>query len=256
MKGRVPLATYLAGLAAIALSACGTGPIDAIGLAPGGLPLGLLAHWTFDEGADTVVHDSSGNHHDGTVVGTTYSWLAQGRFGGALHLEQGDSVTVDSFPDATPGWTVSTWVQIASKDVGMGDVTVISTENVFHGGWELNLTAIATDLHYHFGFWTGPSLYDYAHCECTNCIVPDRWQHVTAVVDGVAGRLSLYLDDALLARVQVPRAISPGVPTLYMGRWATVSEPRLLLGSLDDIAIWSRPLASDEIALLTQAPAP
>jgi hypothetical protein len=41
-----------------------------------------------------------------------------------------------------------------------------------------------------------------------------------------------------------------------MGRWATTDPARLLGGSLDDIAIWSRPLMSAEIALLTQAAAP
>jgi hypothetical protein len=39
-------------------------------------------------------------------------------------------------------------------------------------------------------------------------------------------------------------------------RWATADPARLLVGSLDDIAVWSRPLQSAEIALLTQAPPP
>jgi len=233
------------------LSACGSGAIDAVGLAPGGLSQGLVAHWTFDEGADSVVHDSSGNSHDGNINGSNWSWLSQGRFGGALHLEQGDYVAVDNFPYATPAWTVSAWVRIASKDVDTGDATVISTEDVYRGGWEMNLTAPSA---YHFGFWTGPGTYTWAHYECANCIQGDRWQHVAAVVDGAAGTLSFYLDGIFQARVQVPQAILPGVSTLYMGRWATTDPARLLVGSLDDIAIWSRALVSEEIAQLTQAP--
>jgi hypothetical protein len=245
----------LACFPACLLSACGVGPVDAVGLAPGGLSQGLVAHWSFDEGADSVVHDSSGNGHDGSINGPGWSWLAQGRFGGALHLEQGDSVTVDSFPNATQGWTVSTWVQIASKDVGMGLATVISTEDVYHGGWEMNLNALPTNLQYDFGYWTGPGPYDYsAYYACTDCMHPDRWQHIAAVVDGTAGTLSFYLDGILQDRHHVPKTISPGVSTLSMGRWATTDPARLLAGSLDDIAIWSRPLVSEEIALLTQAP--
>lgn len=255
MKSRPSRLLGLA-VAAIGLdSACGSGAIDAVGLAPGALAQGLVAHWTFDEGADSVVHDSSGNSHDGDINGPDWSWLSQGRFSGALHLEQGDYVAVDNFPDATEGWTVSTWVQIASKDVGMGDATVISTEDVFHGGWEMNLNAQPTNLQYDFGYWTGPGPYDYsAYYECKNCIHPDRWQHVAAVVDGAASTLSFYLDGVLQDRHQVPKSISPGVSTLYMGRWATTDPARLLAGSLDDIAIWSRALVSEEIALLTQAP--
>ncbi|HEX7507910.1 MAG TPA: LamG domain-containing protein [Polyangia bacterium] len=257
MRDRPVPPIRLLGLAALLLSACGTGPIDAVGLSPGGLSQELVGHWSFDEGADSVIHDSSGKGHDGNINGSDWSWLSQGRFGGALHLEQGDFVAVDSFPNATLGWTVSAWVQIASKDVGMSLATVISAEDVFHGGWEMNLSTLPTDLYYDFGYWTGPGTFDYlAYYACKKCIHPDHWQHVAAVVDGAASTLSFYLDGVLQDRHQVPQAISPGVSTLYMGRWATTDPARLLVGSLDDIAIWSRPLVSEEIALLTQAPAP
>jgi hypothetical protein len=203
------------------------------------------------------VRDSSGKGRNGTVNGATWSWLQAGRFAGALRLEQGDYVSVEDFPDATSGWTVSVWVQVRSADVGIGEATIISTEDVFKGGWEMNLTADSAHMEYHFGYWTGPTSYDYdAHYECPNCIRADRWQHVTAVVDGAAGTLAFYLDGGLQARVQVQRTISPGVPTLSMGRWATADPARLLAGSLDDVAIWSRALVSEEIALLHQAPAP
>ena len=246
----------LAAIIASLASACGGGPIDAVGLAPGGLALDLVAHWSFDEGTGSTVHDSSGNGHDGTLQGSTWSWLAQGRFAGALHLEQGDDVTVENFPSATEGWTVSAWVQVASKDVGMGDATVISTEDVFHGGWEINLNAQPTNLQYDFGYWIGPDLSDYGYYRCGRCINPDHWQHVAAVVDGAALTLSFYLDGILQARLSVQRDIAPGVSTLTMGRWATTDPARLLAGSLDDIAIWSRPLVSQEISLLARSAAP
>ena len=248
---------YVAGACLYLLSGCGNGNVDAVGLAPGGLAMDLVAHWTFDEGTGSTVGDSSGNRHDGTIDGSTWSWLSQGRFGGALHLEQGDYVAVDNFPNATSGWTVSAWVQIASKDVGMGLVTVISTEDVFKGGWQVNVLASAEALHYQFAFWAGPGQSDYPYYECSNnCIILDHWQHIAAVVDASAHTLAFYLDGALLGRVSVPHAILPGVPTLYMGRWATTNPARLLVGSLDDIAIWSRPLVGNEIAALMQAPVP
>jgi hypothetical protein len=238
------------------IAGCGDGPIDAVGLVPGSLSTDLVAHWTFDDGTGALVRDSSGKGHDGTINGSTSSWLEQGRFAGALHLEQGDYVAVDNFPNATAGWTVATWVRLASEDVGIGEVTVISTEDVFKGGWEVNLTALDADLHYHFGFWSGPGSYDYTSFDCKRCLVPDRWQHLTAVVDGDALTLAFYLDGVLKTRRSIPQAISPGVSTLYMGRWATTDPARLLAGSLDDTAIWSRPLVSAEIALLVRAPVP
>jgi len=31
----------------------------------------LIAHWSFDEGSGNVLHDRSGNKHDGTIHGAT-----------------------------------------------------------------------------------------------------------------------------------------------------------------------------------------
>lgn len=269
MKSRVSRLVYLAGLAVSLLSACRTSPIDAIGLAPGGLSSGLVAHWTFDEGTGSVVHDTSGKLHDGAINGTTWSWLPQGHFGGALHLEQGDYVAVDNFPNATADWTVSAWVQIAAKDVNMSEATVISTEDVFHGGWEMNINQpsdTAPGPNYHFAYWTGPGI-TYAYFTCSGCVHADEWQHLTAVaessadgvVDGGAdagtATLSFYLGRILQNRQQVPRTILPGTPTLYMGRWPT-DPSRLMVGSIDDIAIWNRALVSEEILALNRAPVP
>ena len=214
---------------------CGTGPIQAVGLNPDAagftpdtagfkpdtvgpkpdLPLstGLVAHWRFDDGSGTNLADSSGNGHDGTIVGSTWSWTA-GKFGAALHFEQGDYVSVGGFPDATNSWTVAAWVQIPSQVASAGDATLISTEDAFKGGWEL----LVTSSKYHFGYWTGlPTLNDYSYAECSNCILPDRWQHLAAVVDGEAMTLALYLDGKLQTRNPIPKPISPGVSTPLHG---------------------------------------
>ncbi|MDP9000533.1 MAG: hypothetical protein M3O46_10525, partial [Myxococcota bacterium] len=58
----------------VGLNACTGGPIDAIGL--GDLTRGLIAHYTFDEGAGTVVVDHSGNKRDGALTNGT--WIADG----------------------------------------------------------------------------------------------------------------------------------------------------------------------------------
>ncbi len=251
MSRQGTIAVVFLGLAAGSVFGCGTGPIQAVGLDPDPLAPGMVAHWRFDEGSGTGVADSSGNRLDGTIVGSTWSWIA-GHCGGALHLERDDYVSVDGFPNATSNWTVAAWVQIPSQMVGAVDATLISTEDALKGGWEL----LVTNSKYHFGYWTGiPTLNDYTYAACSSCIRPDQWQHLAATVDGEAMTLALYLDGKLQTRNTVPKLISPGVPTLYMGHWAT-TPPRPLVGSLDDVAIWNRTLSSAEIALLVEAPAP
>lgn len=241
------------GAALCLLCACGTGPIDAV-------DLDLVAHWTFDEGRGDKVRDSSPNHFDGTINGSTWSWVPNARFNAGLHLEQGDYLTVDNFPNATRSWTVSAWIWIASQDADKGDMTIVSTEDVYKGGWELNImvlsTADGTGPQYHFGYYVGPGPVDYDHSECAGFIKMDSWQHVTAVLDGSAKTLTMYLGDVAQPPVTIRQVISPGVPTLYMGRWATTDPARLLVGSLDDISLWNRALGPEEVAALTRSPAP
>lgn len=245
-------ATALLGLAGLA--GC-DGTLDAIRLEDLPLTAGLVAHWAFDDGTGSSVRDNGGTH-GGTVQGSTWGWLQQGRFAGALRLEQGDHVIVDGFPDATVGWTVAAWVYLPASSIELGEMTVISTEDVFRGGWEINLNATSDDRRYHFGFYSGPGSWEYAHVECEDCLKSDRWQHIAAVVDGTAMTAAFYLDGALHARTTIATTIRPGSPTLYMGRWATTDPPRLFAGSLDDVAVWNRRLASAEIELLQDAPVP
>src|SRR5438105_2829008 len=47
---------------------------------------GLVAHWSFDEGSGTVVHDASPNHNDGTLFNGASAWTA-GHSGGGLFFD-------------------------------------------------------------------------------------------------------------------------------------------------------------------------
>src|SRR5678810_161074 len=92
---------------------CGSHSLEAVELPPA--ELALVAHWTFDEGSGTIVHDTSGNNRNGTMTGGEWT---QGKFGGALRFNGADFVTVANFPDATPGWTASAWVRLDAGDIG------------------------------------------------------------------------------------------------------------------------------------------
>jgi hypothetical protein len=241
-------ASRVAGLACTAVAglagACQSEPLGAVGLAPMSLATGLLGHWTFDEGSGAVAADHSGNGRNGTLTGGT--WIADGRFAGALRLASGESVSVPGFPNPSASWTVSAWVRIAAADAAQGYVTVVSAEKVFEGGWEMNVNAVPGDERLHFGYWIGPAL-EYAFYDCY-CFATDRWMHIATVVEGSARTLAFYRDGVLWNRSPVSRLILPGSPTLYFGRWS--GDGRLLTGSIDDVAIYSRALVSEEIAAL------
>lgn len=73
-----------------------------------------VALWHFNESAGTIVHDASGNSHDGTIVGAT--WVDQGLGGHALDFGTGKYVTV---PDGTGldgmyALTIEAWIYLRS----------------------------------------------------------------------------------------------------------------------------------------------
>jgi hypothetical protein len=76
---------------------------------------GLVAAYSFDEGAGSSVADASANGNTGAIAGA--AWSASGKFGGALSFDGSSSVvTVQDAPslDLTTGMTLEAWVNPAA----------------------------------------------------------------------------------------------------------------------------------------------
>ena len=240
-----------AALLGLFLLGCGPTYLDAAGLAPTTLGSGLVAHWAFDETDGLVVTDDSGNRRDGTISGATFT--SDGRFGGALHFLPGDSVTVPNFPYATPSWTFSAWVRIGEEDIEMDDFgSVINTEAMFQGGWQLQTRARSSEIYWSFAYWVG-SDEPYAHYECY-CFELGSWSHATVVVDAAFDTLSFYVDGNLEQSSGLPGPVLPGTSDLFMGKW--MGEGRPFAGSIDDVTIYDRALVAAEVAELDERPPP
>jgi hypothetical protein len=230
---------------------CSEAPLDAVGLPPGVLTDGLVAHWSFDEAGGTVARDGSGNGHDGQLSGGTS--IADGRFAGGLRLAAGDVLSVANFPAATPSWSVSVWIRLSNEQLAADSdlfTEILSTENIGSAGWQINIDKRLAQPRFVFSYWA-PPLMGYVGTECS-CVETGTWIHLAAVVDVDANRLTLYVDGAVADQVTRPSDILPGDSTLYFGRWNM--GDRLLIGDLDDVAIWARALTSEEITALRQSP--
>lgn len=238
----------------VCLLACAPAPIDAVSIANSSLGRGLVAHWTFDDGSGTTVADRSGFGHDGQLTGGT--WQARGRFGGALLLAPGDSVTIPNFPSATPDWSASVWLRVTAADLAASTAdisTLLSAETVFAGGWQLHLDNRPGYERLDVAYWVGEPVNDYVVLLC-KCIETERWIHLTATFDTTARRISLYRDATLVDGTTLPSPILPGDSTLYIGRWN--QNGRNLSGTIDDFAIWGRALSADEVEAATLRPPP
>jgi hypothetical protein len=241
-------------LLGLALAGCSPAPIDVATLGKGTLTNGLIAHWALDEAGGATITDGSGNGHNGVLEGPGWSWMP-GRFGADVHFSGADSVAVSGFPRPTSSYTVSAWVLIASAELGPPVANLLSTE-VLGGGWALYATLGPGPGYLSYVFrYAVNTPQQYATVTC-NCVTADAWTHVAAVLDGDAGTLSLYVGSLPPVTMPAPGSMLPGSSTLTIGRSAQLQPPFPVVGALDDIAIYSRALAPEEIAALGAAPAP
>ena len=121
------------------------------------------------------------------------------------------------------------------------------------GGWEMNIDRSQDPPGRISAYWKGPTIADYYLADC--CLHGLReWTHLAASVDADTLLLSLYVGGVLRASTPITVPILPGLSTLYIGKWA--ADGRLLVGDLDDILIYRRPLFPIEIAELSRLSPP
>jgi hypothetical protein len=241
-------------------TACEPDRLNVIDLAPVALTSDLIAHYTFDEDGGTIVADHSGNARDGTIVGTGATWITDGgaKFGGALHLDGTSYVMVPNFPNASRSFSVSAWVRTSGWAAG-GLQTLASTENVFDGGWEVNVINTPDGaVGMQTAFWD--RLVDmYAVISC-NCLPPNTWTHLAFVVDagpvdsGAPYTMTTYVNGQPFQQIMTPSLIAPGSPVLSIGTWS--GPGRFLTGDVDDLVIYRRALLASEVLSLNQSPPP
>jgi hypothetical protein len=240
--------------------ACEPDRLNVIDLAPVALTSDLVAHYTFDEDGGTIVADHSGNARDGTIVGTGATWITDGgaKFGGALHLDGTSYVMVPNFPSASRSFSVSAWVRTSGWAAG-GLQTLASTENVFDGGWEVNvINTLDGAVGMQTAFWDRPvDMYAVSSC---NCLPPNTWTHLAFVVDGgsvdsgAPYTMTTYVNGQPFQQVLTASLIAPGSPVLSIGTWS--GPGRFLVGDVDDLVIYRRALLASEILSLDQSPPP
>ncbi len=209
----------------------------------------LILHWRFDEGSGTVVHDSSGNGHDGIVEGNPV-WVA-GRIGGALDFGGTDRVVDETAGDYINGLdaiTVCIWIK--SNIIGTDKGFVILEEP--SGGDNRN-------MRYDAASWAWPggtnliklaldSTGGHQAHEGSDNTQTTEWQHVTMVWSS-GNELKLYINGEL----DSPRGTDAGTTGTVTG------VVKLIVGQgckdanggwdglIDDVQIHNTPLTQSEI---------
>jgi len=253
----------LSALEIIAALVCLTaGPVSADVLLPAltppsGLANGLDGYWTFDETSGGILHDSSGNGFNGSLVnfpGGQGNWTS-GQIGGALQFggpTSSESVSVANFAMPATSMTLTAWVWANSLPRW---ATVAANWN---GGWGAfnyatfggtpNMSLYVADAHVQGGINV-----DYGVSSASLSI--NQWHFVAFVADSQTGTITFmqdgiavgglhYFGGLLASSSQLNLGDDPSDTASGQGNWD---------GKLDDLAIWTRALSSQELASIYNA---
>jgi len=212
----------------------------------------LVGWWRFNEGSGDTASDSSGNGHDGTLLGNPEWVIGPPGFGGALAFHPDKCIGVDTgIYDPTNGtgqFTVALWAfwdgtgtfqHFLTKSAGWGEDTMMFQFEL----WGAHTNATYTDR-------VGVS---YIPESVPFSIMPkNEWVHLALTFDGTNAVIYLNGVDE-----EGPKAFSIGpdveaqVEIGYNSNRPEISE-RTFHGSLDEVRIYDKALTADEIQVVMQ----
>jgi len=210
---------------------------------------GLVAHWKFDEGKRKIATDASGNAHDAKIVNAVH--LGEGsekvlHFSARGWVDVGnpkdDSLTFGKERDIS----VSAWIRVS---VSPRDEYVIMGKGDKGTNPKL-LLKIMKDNTVLFRLGGGGSV----DARGKSAVVDGRWHHVAGVADRDAAT-RLYIDGQLDGQGGPTNKIQfDSDSSLFIGKshQKGAGARRYFKGLIDDVRIYDRALADNEIALLAK----
>ena len=199
---------------------------------------GLLVHLKLNEAGGESAEDSSGNGHDGTLVGVAVAnsqWV-DGVSDNAVSLGVGHVAVTD-----LPEMTSTTWAAWVRLDADSSYGTAISA--AFEGA----------GAGHTLGFHTGGNvrkprvLWNHANGHISimseEAVELGEWNHMAVTYDADSEEIVLYVNGEVKADGTVG---TTAFSTVNLGRRAS-SKNCPLNGALDDVSIFDRGLSGDEI---------
>lgn len=204
---------------------------------------GLVARWTFGEGAGSVAHDCTSFKHDGQL--SNVSWGPGLNDGGGASFA-GGWVSVEDTPTlrATGELTVSAWVDVRAFPTTSSTTTqptayiISKLTDRNSNGWRLALGKQPNIM-----FVVPPS------SDVTATVPSTGWTHVAAVYRPNVS-IALYVNGRSVATstTNVPAAITAAEGELRIGSRIDGTYP--FFGELDDVRVYERALSEVEISSL------
>jgi hypothetical protein len=222
--------------------------------APPEVPEGLVALWNFDEGSGTTAADSSGNGHDGTISGAT--WTSPGAEGTGFCLDfdgQGTNrVSVGTFDVTGNAISIACWYKADNLDTPGNDPRLIS--KAIGGSSEehwfmVSSSRVSGTKVLRFRLKTDGTTGELKADTATGNIELDVWTHAAAVWDGATMRL--YKNGVEVGSTAKGGTLSTDpAAKVSIGNQPAETGDRPWDGLIDDVRIYDLALSMDEIAEL------
>jgi hypothetical protein len=210
----------------------------------------LVGWWRFNEGSGNTCTDSSGNGHDGTIVGTPQWGTGPEGFGSALVFNpdvcQGVDCGVFDPTDGTGQFSLTLWAywngtgtfqHFFTKSNGWGADTMMFQIEL----WGAHTNATYTDK-------VGASYASAGSMEFS--IMPkNEWVHLTWTFDGSDLRVYLNGVDEVGPK---SFSIGPNVDAPVEIGYSTPDGGRIFEGTVDDVRIYSHALSEPEVLAAMQ----
>ena len=199
----------------------------------------LVGYWAFDEGEGGDVKDSSANGNDGIIKGN-FNW-EQGKVGNALVFSKAGKTYVE-IPDSdsldlADQLTISAWIKPSEIYVGNAwqeRICIVAKKRAYY----LDISEKGNLACYLYN--VQPQQWFVSNTDMKEFI--DKWVHVAVTYDGAEQRL--YVDGKLDASIPKAGSVTQNGELLTIGY---VDNNRYFDGLIDEVRIWSRALAEDEL---------
>ena len=207
---------------------------------------GLVAYWAFEDEKGETASDSSGNGHDGELLGDP-QWT-DGYFGGGLEFDQaGDEVNIPFHEDLNlDTFTVTAWANVEPGSAGHRAVISSRDEPPVSG------YIIYAEPGNKWQFWTG---------------VGNRWSPITGPAinlgewDHLAGTYAdgeqkFYVNGELVGEVDAEPTLNTKQEFLIgAGANERATHEYLFKGIIDEVRIYDHALTQNEVASVMESDA-
>jgi hypothetical protein len=200
------------------------------------MPQGIVAYWGFDDASGRLAQDAAGKHH---ALLTKARWT-QGIRGGAVEFTAGDQFVQFPAIGSAPIWTLALWTRIDRlRDYG----NLFSTLGRKRGNFQLTLRSDGV---------VDATIQESASGSSQGPLSTGNWHHIAFRYDD--GSCSLYVDGHVQQKYGANKEIPPLLGPGRIGGWYEDGTPRLIVGAVDDVRLYGRVLADEEVALLAELP--